>query len=45
MKQDPGLYDKTHEKFKENHRKEGLWESLAASRNLSVNKLLGTEST
>ena len=31
------LYDKTHSKFKDKQRKEGLWERLAASRNLSVN--------
>ena len=30
------LYDKTN-KFKDKQRKEGLWERLAASRNISVN--------
>ena len=37
IKQHKELYDKTHDKFKDKHRKEGLWERLAASRNLSVN--------
>ena len=30
------LYDKTHDKFKDKHKKELPWERLAASRNLSV---------
>ena len=29
--------DKTHMKFKDKQRQEGLWERLAGSRNLSVN--------
>ena len=33
------LYNKTHDKFKDKLRKEGLWERLAASRNLSVNTI------
>ena len=37
VKQHEELYDKTHTKFKDEQRKEGLWERLAASRNLSVN--------
>ena len=37
VKQNVELYDKTHAKFQDKHRKEGLWERLAASRNLSVN--------
>ena len=37
VKQHEELYDKIHNKFKDKHRKEGLWERLAASRNLSVN--------
>ena len=37
LKQQEELYDKTHDKFKDKHRKEGLWERLADSRNLSVN--------
>ena len=36
-KQHKELFDKTHAKFKDKQRKEGLWETLAASRNLSVN--------
>ena len=35
VKQHKELYDKT--KFKDKQRREGLWERLAASRNLSVN--------
>ena len=38
VKQHEELYDTTHEKFKDK-RKEGLWETVAASRNLSVNTL------
>ena len=41
-------FDKTNNKFKDNQRKEGLWEGLAASRNLSVNtvkKWLETQRT
>ena len=37
IQQHEDLYGKTHDKFKDKHRKEGLWERLAASRNLSVN--------
>ena len=37
FKQHKELYDKTHMKFKDKQRKEGLWEIVAASRNLSVN--------
>ena len=37
VKEQLELYDKTHDKFKDKQRKEGLWEKLAASRNLSVN--------
>ena len=37
VKQNAELYNKTHAKFKEKQRMEGLWERLAASRNLSVN--------
>ena len=42
------LYDKTRAKFKDKQRKEGLWETVAASRNLSVNtvkKWLETQHT
>ena len=37
IKQHKELYDKTKDKFKDKQSKEGLWERLAASRNLSVN--------
>ena len=37
VKQHKELYDKTHAKFKDKQRKKGLWETVAASRNLSVN--------
>ena len=37
VKQHKELYDKTHAKFKDKQRKERLWETVAASRNLSVN--------
>ena len=37
VKQHEELYEKTHSKFKDKKRKEGLWETVAASRNLSVN--------
>ena len=37
VKEHEELYDKTNDKFKDKQRKEGLWERLAASRNLSVN--------
>ena len=37
IKQHEELYDKTNDKFKDKQRKYGLWERLAASRNLSVN--------
>ena len=30
------LYDKTHTKFKDKQKKEGLWEIVAATRTLSV---------
>ena len=36
VKQHEELYDETRTKFKDKQRKEGLWERLAASRNLSV---------
>ena len=36
VKQHEELFDKTHTKFKDKQRKEGLWETVAASRNLSV---------
>ena len=48
VKQHEELYDKTHMKFKDKQRKEGLWKTVAASRNLSVNtvkKWLETQST
>ena len=48
VKQHKELYDKTHAKFKDKQRKEGLWETIAASRNLSVNtvkKWFETQST
>ena len=38
VKQNTEPYDKTHAKLKDKQRKEGLWERLAASRNLSVKK-------
>ena len=37
VKQHEELYDKTNDKFKDKQREEGLWERIAASRNLSVN--------
>ena len=37
VKKHKELYDKTQVKFKDKQRKEGLWEILAGSRNLSVN--------
>ena len=37
IKQHEELYDKTQDKFKDKQRKKGLWETVAASRNLSVN--------
>ena len=37
VKQQKELYNKAQDKFKVKHRKEGLWETVAASRNLSVN--------
>ena len=37
MKSFEELYNKTHAKFKDKQRKEGLWETVAVSRNLSVN--------
>ena len=37
IKQHKELYDKTQAKFKDKQRKEGLWETVVASRNLSVN--------
>ena len=36
VKQHEELFDKTHSKLKDKHRKEGLWETVAASRNLPV---------
>ena len=36
MKQREELFDKTHVKFKDKQRKERLWETIAASRNLPV---------
>ena len=47
LKQNAELYDKTRMKFKDKQRKEGLWERLSGSRNLSVNtekKWLETQS-
>ena len=37
VKQHEELYDKTNSKFRDKQRKEGLWERLTATRNLSVN--------
>ena len=37
VKQHKELYDRTNDKFKDKQRKEGLWEGLAASKNLSDN--------
>ena len=37
IKQHKELYDKTQAKFKDKQRKERLWETVAATRNLSVN--------
>ena len=48
VKQHEELYDKTHENFKDQQRKEGLWERLEAFRNLSLNtvkKLLKIQCT
>ena len=42
------LFDKTHTKFKDKQRKERLWETVAASRNLpvsTVNKWFETQHT
>ena len=39
VKQHEELYNKAHDKFKDKQRKEGLWERLAASKNLSVNTI------
>ena len=39
VKQYEELYDKTQAKFKDNWRKEGLQETVAFTRNLSVNTL------
>ena len=36
VKQHEKLFDKTHTKFKDRQRKERLWETVAASRNLPV---------
>ena len=36
VKQHEELFDKTHTKFRDKHRKERLWETVAASRNLPV---------
>ena len=35
-KQHEELYDKTNDSFKDKQKKEGLWEQLAATRNLPV---------
>ena len=40
MKQHEELFDKIHVKFKDKQRKEGLWGTVAASRNLPVRSLL-----
>ena len=48
MKQHEELYNKTHTKFKDKQKKEGLWERITASRNSSVNtvkKLFETQCT
>ena len=48
MKQHEELFNKTHAKFKEKHRKEGLWKTVAASRNFivsTVKKLFETQCT
>ena len=37
VKQHEQLYDKTNDKFKDKQKKERLWETLAATRNLPVN--------
>ena len=36
VKQHKELYDKTKDGFKDKQKKEGLWEQLAATRNLPV---------
>ena len=36
VKQHEELYDKTNDSFKDKQKKEGLWEQLAATRNLPV---------
>ena len=36
VKQHEELYDKTNDSFKDKQKKESLWESLAATRNLAV---------
>ena len=38
VKQHEELYDKTNDSFKDKQKKERLWEQLAATRNLPVNK-------
>ena len=40
MKQHEELFDKTHAKFKDKQRKERLWETVAASRNLPVSTVM-----
>ena len=48
VKQHKELYDKTNDSFKDKQKKEGLWEQLAASRNLpvkTVKKWFDTQST
>ena len=37
IKQHEELYDKTNDKFEDKQKKERLWETLAATRNLPVN--------
>ena len=39
VKQHEELFDKNHSKFKDKYRKEGLWATVAASRNLPVSTL------
>ena len=48
VKQHEELFDKTQEKFKDKQRKERLWETVAASRNLpvsAVKKFFDTQHT
>ena len=39
IKQHEELFDKTNDNFKDKQKKEGLWEQVAATRNLSVKTL------